>query len=414
MKTSSHKQFYSIYMNKQLSRFLIIQSKRIILFAFGLSFVACGHKEQAGFGMVKEYAVVSLQPEKSELKSSYPAVIKGKQDIEIRPKVAGFITKLCVDEGSVVRKGQTLFVIDPVQYEAAVKVAEANVKVAKTSVATSELTYDNKRQLREKNIISDFELQMAENDLDTRKAQLAQAEAQLVNARNDLSYTNVVSPSNGVVGTIPYRVGSLVSSSTQVPLTVVSNIDEMYVYFSMTEKQLLALVREGGTVKDILAKMPEVELLLADGSLYPETGKIETLSGVIDQSTGSVSMRATFPNAQNILRSGGTGSVKLPYVEENTLLVPQKATYEIQDKKFVYLLTDSSTVKSTEISVFDLDDGRNYRVTSGLKPGDKIVVEGVAALRDGVKIKPITPEESAARVKAMTQQQAAAPQGAKK
>lgn len=414
MKTSSHKQFYSIYMNKQLSRFLIIQSKRIILFAFGLSFVACGHKEQTGFGTVKEYAVVSLQPEKSELKSSYPAVIKGKQDIEIRPKVAGFITKLCVDEGSVVRKGQTLFVIDPVQYEAAVKVAEANVKVAKTSVATSELTYDNKRQLRQKNIISDFELQMAENDLDTRKAQLAQAEAQLVNARNDLSYTQVVSPSNGIVGTIPYRVGSLVSSSTQVPLTVVSNIDEMYVYFSMTEKQLLSLVREGGTVKDILEKMPEVELILADGSIYPEKGKIETLSGVIDQSTGSVSMRATFPNEQNILRSGGTGSVKLPYVEDNTLLVPQKATYEIQDKKFVYLLTDSSTVKSTEISVFNLDDGRNYMVTSGLKPGDKIVVEGVASLRDGVKIKPITPEESAARVKAMTQQQAAAQQGAKK
>lgn len=365
--------------------------------------------------MVKEYAVVTLQPTKSELKSSYPAVIKGKQDIEIRPKVAGFITKLCVDEGSTVRKGQTLFVIDPVQYEAAVKVAEANVKVAKTSVATSQLTYDNKRQLREKNIISDFELQMAENDLDTRKAQLAQTEAQLVNARNDLSYTNVVSPSNGVVGTIPYRVGSLVSSSTQVPLTVVSNIDEMYVYFSMTEKQLLALVREGGTVKEILEKMPEVELMLADGTIYPEKGKIETLSGVIDQSTGSVSMRATFPNAHNILRSGGTGSVKLPYVEESTLIVPQKATYEIQDKKFVYLLTDSSTVKSTEITIFDLNDGANYLVTSGLQPGDKIVVEGVAALRDGVKIKPITPEESAARVKAMTQQQqAAAQQGAQK
>lgn len=384
------------------------QFKRMTLFAVGITLFACGNKEQGEFNMVKEYAVVTLQPTNSELKSSYPATIKGKQDIEIRPKVAGFITKLCVDEGSVVRKGQTLFVIDPVQYEAAVKVAEANVKVAKTSVETSQLTYNNKRQLREKDIISDYELQMAENDLATRKAQLAQAEAQLVNARNDLSYTNVVSPSNGIVGSIPYRVGSLVSSSTQIPLTVVSNIDEMYVYFSMTEKQLLALVRDGGTVKEILDKMPPVELQLADGSLYTEKGKIETLSGVIEQSTGAASIRATFPNDKNILRSGGTGSVLVPYIEENTIVIPQKATYEIQDKKFVYTLTDSATVKTTEIEVFGLDNGQEYVVTAGLNPGDQIVVEGVASLRDGMKIKPISPQESAARVKAMSQQQQSA------
>lgn len=394
-------------MDKRILSLITSQFKRVTVVAVGITLFACGNKEQAGYNMVKEYAVVSLQPTNSELKSSYPATIKGKQDIEIRPKVAGFITKLCVDEGSVVRKGQTLFVIDPVQYEAAVKVAEANVKVAKTSVATSQLTYDNKRQLREKNITSDYELQMAENDLATRKAQLAQMEAQLVNARNDLSYTNVVSPSNGVVGSIPYRVGSLVSSSTQVPLTVVSNIDEMFVYFSMTEKELLSLVREGGTIQDILDKMPPVELQLADGTMYPEKGKIETLSGVIEQSTGAASIRATFPNDKNILRSGGTGSVLVPYIEENSLVIPQKATYEIQDKKFVYTVTDSSTVKTTEITVFNLDDGQHYVVTSGLKPGDKIVVEGVAALRDGTKIKPITPEESAARVKAMSQQQQA-------
>lgn len=358
--------------------------------------------------MVKEYAVVAIQPSSSELKSTYPAIIKGKQDIEIRPKVAGFITQLCVDEGSVVRKGQTLFVIDPVQYQAAVKVAEANVKVAQTGVATSQLTYENKLQLREKNIISDYELQMAENDLATRKAQLAQMEAQLINARNDLSYTNITSPSNGVVGTIPYRVGSLVSSSTQIPLTVVSNIDEMYVYFSMTEKQLLSLVRQGGTTKEILDKMPEIELQLADGSIYTDKGKIETVSGIIEQTTGAVSMRATFPNDKNMLRSGGTGSVMLPYTEENSLVIPQKATFEIQDKKFVYLLTDSSTVKSTEVGTFNLDDGQNYVVTSGLKSGDKIVVEGVSSLRDGMSIKAITPEESAARVKGMAQPQQAA------
>lgn len=390
-------------MNNKLLKVVITLSGRITLFAFGLSLLACGNKEQKGGNMVKEYAVIALQPTNSELKSSYPATIKGKQDIEIRSKVAGFITKLCVDEGAVVHKGQILFEIDPVQYKAAVKVAEANLNVAKTSVETSRLTYENKYQLREKNIISEYELQLAKNDLDTKEAQLAQMEAQLVNARNDLSYTNITSPSNGIVGSIPYRVGSLVSSSTQTPLTIVSNIDEMYVYFSMTEKDLLSLIRQGGTIKEILEKMPDVELLLADGSVYPEKGKIETVSGVIEQSTGAVSMRATFPNKNNILRSGGTGSVMIPYTEENALIIPQNATYELQDKKFVYILTDSSTVKSTEVGVFKLDNGRDYVVTSGLNPGDKIVVEGVASLREGMSIKPITPEESAAKVKAMVQ-----------
>lgn len=356
---------------------------------------------------VKEYAVVTVQPASSELKSTYPVVIKGKQDVEIRPKIAGFITELCVDEGSVVQKGQTLFVIDPVQYEAAVKVAEANVEVAKSRVATARLTAGNKQELQKKNIISAYDLQMARNDLASAKASLALAEAQLVNARNDLSYTRVTSPATGVVGTIPYRVGSLVSSSVTTPLTTVSNITEMYVYFSMNEKQLLDLVRQGGTVKEILARMPEVSLLLADGTIYSEKGKIETLSGVIDQATGAASMRATFPNSKNILRSGGTGSVIIPYYRENVIIIPQKATYEIQDKKFVYVVQDDSTVKNTEIEVFGLDDGVSYVVTAGLKGGDRIVVEGVGTLHDGAQIKPITPEESAAQVKAMTQSQAA-------
>lgn len=395
-------------MNKQILSLIITQFKRMSIFAACITLFACGNKQQGGFNQVRELAVISLQPTNSELKSSYPATIKGKQDIEIRPKVAGFITKLGVEEGSVVKKGQTLFVIDPVQYEAAAKVARANEKVARTSMQTSQLTYNNKKELRRKNIISEFELQVAENDLATKNALLAQAEAQLVNANNDLSYTNVVSPSNGIAGAIPYRVGSLVSSSTPEPLTVISNIDQMYVYFSMTEKALLAMVRQGGTIQEILNKMPEVELQLADGTAYPEKGKIETISGVIDQSTGSVSVRATFPNDKNILRTGGTGSVMLPYIQENTLVIPQKATFEIQDKKFVYLVTDSSTVKSTEIGIFNLDDGQGYVVTSGLKPGDKIVIEGITSLRDGMPIKPITPEESAAKVKAMSQQQPAA------
>ncbi len=384
-------------MEKQLSEFMMKQ-KNVALFALGLLvFSACGNKQQGlMMGGTPECAVQTLAATNSELTSAYPATIKGKQDVEIRPKVAGFITKLCVDEGSNVKKGQTLFVIDPVEYQAAVKVAEANVKVAEANVSTSRLTAQNKRELRKKNIISDYELQTAENQLATMEATLAQAKAQLVNARNNLSYTNVTSPSNGVVGTIPFRVGSLVSGSAATPLTTVSDISDMYVYFSMTEKQLLEMTRQGGqNVEEAVAKnMTEVQLQLSDGTLYGDKGKIETISGVIDPTTGSVTVRAAFPNQNHILRSGGTGVALIPYKMENAILVPQKATYEIQDKKFVFVLQPDNTIKNTEIQVFNLDNGKDYVVTFGLKAGDKVVIENVNTLKDGQQIKPITAAES--------------------
>ena len=280
-------------------------------------------------------------------------------------------------------------------------------------MATTQLTVDSKTELHAQNIISDYDLQTAKNSLASAKAALAQAEAQLASAHNDLSYTTITSPSDGVVGTIPFRVGSLVGTTTQEPLTVVSDINKMFVYFSMNEKQLLALTRQkDGSVNSMIGAMPEVQLQLADGTMYPAKGKIETLSGVIDLSTGAVQMRATFPNAQRLLRSGGTGTVLIPSVLDSALLIPQSATYEVQDKKFVYVLGDSSKVKNTEITVFPLDNGKQYVVTSGLKPGEQVVVEGVATLRDGMPIQPITPEQSAAKVQAMTQQmqQAAAAQ----
>lgn len=352
-----------------------------------------------------EYPVTVLSPTNVELKSSYPAVIKGKQDIEIRPQVSGIITRLCIDEGSAVRKGQTLFIIDPVQYQEAVNAAQAAVNVASSNVATAQLTAENKRELAKNNIIGAYELQTAENALASSKALLAQAKAQLISAKKNLSYTKVTSPSNGVVGTIPYRVGSLVSPSTPTPLTTVSDISEMYAYFSMTERQLLTLTAQGNSAKDILDKMPAVELKMIDGSIYGETGKVATMSGVIDQSTGSVSLRAKFPNKNHTLRSGGSGSVLIPYKMDNCIVVPQKATYEIQDKKYVYVVDNKSTVKSTLIETFLLDDGQNYVVTSGLKAGDKIVVEGAGTLKDGMQIKEITPEKAAEK-KAMEEKAA--------
>ena len=378
---------------------------RLVLLACCLALLSsCGQGDK-GTGKAPEFAVLTVQTTTANLTNSYPATIKGKQDVEIRPMVSGFITKLHVDEGAVVRKGQVLFSIDPVQYQAAVNSAKATVETAKAALNTQELTTANKRELNKKQIVSDYDLLMSENQLAQAKASLAQAEAQLVNAQNNLSYTRVTSPSDGVVGTIPYRVGSLVSPSIATPLTTVADISEMYAYFSMTERQLLAMIREGGSMKEILESLPSVHLQLIDGSIYPDSGRVETISGVIDQTTGSVNMRALFPNAKNILRSGGTGNVVFPNPMENVIMIPQSATTEIQDKKFVFVVQPDNTLKNTEINVFTLNDGKYYYVTAGLKPGDKIVLEGVQNLKDGQAITPISPADKEAAYQQALQDQ---------
>ena len=356
---------------------------------------SCGQGNKST-GSAPEIAVMEVNTTTANLTNSYPATIKGKQDVEIRPMVSGFITKLHVDEGAVVRKGQVLFTIDPVQYQAAVQTAKATVETAKAALSTQELTTANKRELNKKQIISDYDLKMSENQLAQAKATLAQAEAQLINAKNNLSYTQVTSPSDGVVGTIPYRVGSLVSASIATPLTTVADISEMYAYFSMTERQLLSMIREGGTMKEILDKMPDVQLQLIDGTMYADSGRVETISGVIDQTTGSVTMRALFPNKHNILRSGGTGNVVFPNPLHDVIMIPQSATTEIQDKRFVFVLQADNTLKNTEIKVFTLDDGKYFYVTEGLKKGDKIAIEGVQSLKDGQAVTPITPADKEA------------------
>lgn len=385
---------------------MFAQSRRLILIALSTTLVACGAKQAANQQVVPEYAVITVQTTPTVLNTSYPATIRGRQDVEIRPNVSGFITKLCVDEGALVRKGQVLFNIDPVQYESAVQVAKANLAVAKASVATAKLTVDNKRELAKKNIISQYDLEMAENTLASQEAAFAQAQAQLVNAEKNLSYTNVTSPSDGVVGTFPFRVGSLVSPTSATPLTTVSDISEIYVYFSMNEKLMLNLIRQGsGSTANILNGLPEVELRLVDGTVYPEKGKISSLSGVIDQATGTASIRATFDNPGRILRSGGSGNIMIPVKNDSAIIIQQKATYEIQDKRFVFVVTDSSIVKSREIKVLPQDNGREFVITSGIKAGDRIVTEGVGtSVRDGMKITPITPEQAAAKLQEATSQ----------
>lgn len=383
-------------MKKHFLKFLVTQSKLIAICATGFILFSCGNSQSGKMGD-DEFAVATVNETSSNQTISYPATIKGTQDIEVRPQVSGFIVKLYVDEGATVRKGQPLFLIDPTQYKAAVDQADAAVKTAESSLRTMELTEKNKHMLFEKQIISSFEYETAVNNLLSARAALAQAKAQLVQAKQNLDFCTVKSPSDGVIGTFPYRIGALVSASIAEPLTTVSEIKDLYVYFSMTEKELLNLTRAGGTLKEQMEKMPAVKLQLADGSMYEFEGKIDAVSGVIDQSTGSVSMRAIFPNTKNVLRSGGMANVIFPYTIPNAILVPQNATVEIQDKKFVYVLQPDSTVKYTEIQISNLNDGKNFIVTDGLKANEKIVIEGVQQLSDGRKIVPITKAQQVAK-----------------
>ncbi len=336
--------------------------------------------------MKPSYATMKVEAADKELSTSYSASIRGRQDIDIFPQVSGIVEKLCVTEGQVVRRGQLLFIIDQVPYRAALKTATANVEAARAGLATAELTYNSQKELRAQNVVSDFSLKTAENAYLTAKAQLAQAEAQEINARNNLSYTEVKSPSNGVVGALPYREGALVGPTLPQPLTTVSDNSDMYVYFSMTENQLLALTRQYGSMDEALKNMPEAELRLNDNSLYDKKGKIESISGVIDRQTGTVSARVVFPNESRLLHSGASGTVMVPSTYKNCIVIPQTATVRMQDKTLVYKVVDGKAV-STLITVAEINDGREYVVLDGLKVGDEIVSEGAGLLREGTQVK---------------------------
>ena len=297
-------------------------------------------KQAPDAGVKSSYAVMQIEPTDKELSSSYSATIRGRQDIDIYPQVSGTIEKLCVTEGQKVRRGQLLFIIDQVPYRAALKTATANVEAARAATSTAELT----------------------------------------------SYTEVKSPSDGVVGALPYRAGALVSASIPYPLTTVSDNSDMYVYFSMTENQLLALTRQYGDMDEALKNMPEVELILNDNSVYQKKGTIESISGVIDRQTGTVVARVVFPNESRLLHSGASGTVVVPSIYKNCIAIPQTATVRMQDKTIVYKVVDGKAV-STLITVAGINDGREYIVLDGLKAGDEIVSEGAGLVREGTQVK---------------------------
>lgn len=334
------------------------------------------------------FKTMTVQTQEVTMTTNYSATIRGRQDIEVYPQVAGTLQRLCVTEGQKVAKGQTLFIIDQVPYQAALNTALASQQAANASLATAQLNYDSKKKLFDDGIISDVELQTAQNTLLSAKAQVAQANAQVVNARNSLSYTVVKSPANGVVGTLPYRQGALVSSAMPQPLTTVSDNNQMYVYFSIAEGQLLNMTRESGSAEAAIGAMPDVKLLLVDGSEYPYKGKVESVSGVVDRSTGTVQVRAVFDNPEKLLHSGSTGTVVIPTTYKDQIVVPVTATVQMQDKFKVYLVDKDNIAHEQLVTTEPLSNGKEYVIKDGLKVGDVIVAEGAGMLRDGQDIKP--------------------------
>ena len=370
---------------------------RLALFiSFGAILASCGGKDDkaaqaaAAAAAPQQYPVFAVSAQATTLNSDYPATIQGIENVDIRPKVDGFIERIFVDEGAVVKEGQLLFTINAPQYEQQVRTAAAAISSAEADVNAAQLQVNKTKPLVDKDIISKYELEAAQLTLQSRRAALAQAKAALVNAKVNLGYTRITSPVNGVVGTLPFKAGSLVSGTSAQPLTTISNTSKVYAYFSLNEKQLLdfSSTYKGKTLAEQMKNIPPVTLVLADGSIYAQNGKIESINGQINTSTGSASLRATFPNASSVLKNGASAMVRIPQHIDNVILIPQKSTTDLQGKKFVYVLGDSAKVINTPVEVMQVTKDKFYVVTKGLKAGDKVVLEGFQSLRDNTKIKP--------------------------
>ena len=314
-----------------------------------------------------DYKTLTVKQENRTLVQEYSARLEGQQVVEVRPQVGGLITRICIREGEKVRKGQLLFVIDQVPYRAALAEAVANVESAEANLATARLNLESTKVLRENNVVHDYEVKTASNAFSSAKAALAQARAKELSARNNLSYTEVRSPVDGVA-------------------SIIADDSNVYAYFSLNESQITALTEQYGSIDKFVRGMHNVELRMSTGKIYGEKGRISAVSGIVTTGTGSVTLRADFPNAQGLLRCGGSATVRIPTTLEKAIVVPQGATYEIQNKTFVYKVVDGKT-KSSPVSLYRLNNGEEYVVEEGLKPGDIIIAEGAGLLKDGIEVK---------------------------
>ena len=371
-----------------------LMKRKILALIIGATALAACHQTQVK-STQKENYYETMEVTRSDrtLTTGYSAAISGVQTVEIRPQISGMITDILIEEGESVTKGQVLFVIDQTPYKAAYEIAVANVKSAEAALSTAKLILESNKDLYEQDVVSEFDLMTAQNDLVEAEAKLALCKAEEVNASNNLSYTEVRSPVNGVASMIPYRVGALVNSNIAQPLVTVSDDSRVYAYFSMAENQMLDMVQQYGSLNNAIRQMPEVELIMSNGDKYEHTGKINAISGTISESTGAVSIRAVFNNRNHLLRNGGSGTIIIPMTLKNCIVIPQAATYELQDRVFVYKVVDGKA-SATEIRISPQNNGVEYIVEEGLEVGDVIVAEGAGLIKEGTVIRSKSEKEA--------------------
>lgn len=319
----------------------------------------------------------------------FPASLEGKVNVDVRPQVSGYLEKIFVDEGAYVKAGQPLFKINPQVYAEQLNSANSNLLAAQANMERAQVEMDRLAPLVAANVVSEVQLKTAKANYEAAKAAVAQNRAAVGSARINVGYTLVNAPVSGYIGRIPYKIGALVGNNDAQPLTVLSDVREIYAYFSMSEADFITFKNNfpGNTIEEKLRKAPPVELILADNNPFDQKGKLETMEGQFNKTTGAISFRAAFPNAGGILRTGNTGKVRLAQLTASAITIPQEATFEIQDKVFVYTVADSNKVTSRPISIAG-KTANYYFVNDGLKAGEKIVLSGTGNLRDGAVITP--------------------------
>lgn len=366
-----------------------------ILAAFAIitGLYSCSSSSAApeGYGgmAAPQLPVISVTTSSATTHNQYPASLEGKVNVEIRPQVEGYLEKIYVDEGAYVKAGQPLFKINDRVYNEELNNAKSSLAGALANMQKAQVEIDRLTPLVDNNVISDVQLKTAKAAYDAAVAMADQAKAQVGNAQINIGYTYIKAPVNGYVGRFPYKTGSLVGKGESEPLTLLSDVSEIYAYFSLSEQDFIAFKKQfaGNTIEEKVKQVPGVELLLADNSIYDQKGKLNTVEGQFDKSMGTITFRATFPNAGRILRTGNTGKVRIPQILNSTLIVPQESTFEVQDKVFVFIVNDSNKVTSKPIGVSG-KTATYYFVNDGVKEGEKIVFSGTGSLQDGMTIVP--------------------------
>jgi membrane fusion protein (multidrug efflux system) len=372
---------------------LIFTKAQSVIFYSLFSILYYGCSSSAGEGMPQQapqsLPVVAVTTVPATIYQEFSASLEGSKDIEIRAQVDGYIDRIYIDEGAHVRKGQPLFHINDRPYREQLNNARASLAAAKANLVNAQINVSRLTPLVQNGIISDVQLKTAQASYNAAEANVSQAQAMVQNAQINVGYALVKAPADGYIGRIPFKTGSLVGTTTTEALTVLSDIRQIYAYFSLSENDFIQFKNQfsGTTVEEKIKQMPPVELVLADNTIYPKKGKVQTVSGQFNNNMGAISFRAGFDNTDGLLRSGNTGKVRIPRIISSAIAVPQEATFEMQDRTFVFILSDSNKVASSPIAIAG-KRGNYYLVESGVKPGEKIVFSGLDRLQDGAVIQP--------------------------